>query len=271
MSDTIRCPGCGQENPAGSPSCSHCNYPLQRPPIAPGPAREREPEIIIRRPLRRRRRRQAAHPTALALWLFIGVLTAIALVWTAYSGFRRTNAPPVEGANEEQSQLVDSLRGALRRDSTDVDALVAYANILYDTANWRDAAEYYARALALDSSHVHAIVDLGVCWYNLGDGRRAEELFQLALKRDAAHPIALFNLGIVNERAGEWDASLRYFHRALESSPPEPMRDAIVQHMRQILERTGRTPPPLEGGGMPPGMPPGSQPGEEPAPGGDGE
>ena len=53
------------------------------------------------------------------------------------------------------------------------EAMVAYGNLLYDTANWAQAARWYARALARDSSRVQVLVDLGVCWYNQGDGLRA--------------------------------------------------------------------------------------------------
>jgi Tfp pilus assembly protein PilF len=100
-----------------------------------------------------------------------------------------------------------------------------------------------------------------VCYYNQSDVRRAEQLFQLALHHDPNQPVALFNLGIVNERGGDAEAALKYFHRALEANSPEEMRQQIVQHMQQLLQKTGKTPPPLNPGAMPPGMPSGTPPG----------
>jgi len=248
MSDAVRCPDCGHENPAGSASCSRCNYPLQPAGSAPPPI---EPEIVIRRPLRRPRRGPPVNTTALNLWLLAGFAAALALIWTAYTSFRANNAVPVEGTTVDQQRLADSLRAVLDRDSTDVQATVEYANLLYDTANWAEAAKYYTRAIARDSSRVTAIVDLGVCWYNQGEMRRAEQLFLLALRRDPHQPVALFNLGVVNERAGESRLALRYYHRALESAPPEELRQEIVQRMQQLMQKTGQPVPPLEPGAPP--------------------
>ncbi len=257
MSDVVRCPDCGHENPAGSASCSHCNYPLVEPASEPVPPGAAEPEIVIRRPVRRPRQRPVANRNMLFLWMFLGVVAAGFLVWQAVDGARKNNAVPVAGASEDQQRAIDSLRAVLRRDSTNVDATIEYANLLYDTANWAEAAGWYARAVARDSTRVMAIVDMGVCWYNQGEMARAEQLFQLALTRDPQQPIALFNLGVVNERAGENETALKYFHRSLEAGPHEDMKQQIVQHMQQILEKTGKKAPPLGPGEVPPGMPSG--------------
>jgi len=256
MSDTVRCPGCGHENQVGSASCSHCNYPLREPAPGPGQPGAAEPEIVIRRPVRRPRPRPVANPNALFMWMFLGVVAAALLVWQALDGFRKNNAVPVEGATADQQRLADSLRAVILRDSTDVDATIEYANVLYDTANWAEARKYYARAIACDSTRVMAIVDLGVCCYNQGEMARAEELFQLALTREPGQPVALFNLGIMNERAGEHETALKYFHKSLAAGPSEEMKQQIVRHMQRILEQTGKKAPPLGPDAMPPGTPP---------------
>jgi hypothetical protein len=173
MSDAVRCPDCGHENPAGSASCSHCNYPLQGPASGSGLPRPAEPEIVIHRPLRPRRPRAAANPNALFLWMALGAVAAVLLVWQAMEGFKKNNAVPVEGATVDQQRLADSLQAVITRDSTNVDATIEYANVLYDTANWPAAARYYARAIARDSTRVMAIVDMGVCYYNQGETARA--------------------------------------------------------------------------------------------------
>jgi tetratricopeptide (TPR) repeat protein len=254
MSDAVRCPDCGRENPAGSTSCSRCNYPLQEPVPQAGPPPAAEPEIVIRRPVRRPRPRPVANPNSLFLWMFLGVAAAGFLVWQAFDGFKKNNAAPVEGASVDQQRLADSLRAVITSDSTNVDATIEYANVLYDTANWVEAARYYARAIARDSTRVMAMVDMGVCWYNQGEVARAERLFQLALTHDPGQPVALFNLGIVNERAGENETAMKYFHRSLESNPPVELKDQIVKHMQAILAKTGQKVPPLAPGEPTPGM-----------------
>jgi hypothetical protein len=148
MSDAVRCPDCGYENPVGSASCSQCNHPLQAAAPAPAPSGAAEPEIVIRRPVRRPRPRPLANPNALFLWMFLGVVAAAFLVWQAVDGSRRSNAVPVPGASVDQQRLIDSLRTVIRRDSANVDATIEYANLLYDTANWAEAARSYARAIS---------------------------------------------------------------------------------------------------------------------------
>ena len=70
-------------------------------------------------------------------------------------------------------------------------------------------------------------------------------MFELTLARDPHHPIALFNLGIVAESHKDYDAALSYFHRALESAPPDEMRPAIVESMQRVQEASAKKAPPL--------------------------
>jgi tetratricopeptide (TPR) repeat protein len=184
----------------------------------------------------------------LSIWLVMGLFAAAALVWVAVQVNLDRRRQPVEGAGPQQQQRVDALRQALERDSTDVQAHVGLADVLYDTGNWPEAIIHYRAALRRDSSLVTALVDLGVCYYNLSRPDEAERLFRLAIARDPHQPVALFNLGIVHEKRQEHEAALQYFHRALESSPPADMQQPLVEAIRRIQEQTGRQPPPLPGG-----------------------
>ena len=221
MPDTIRCPDCGHENPAGSTSCEHCNFPFQGP--APASTPGSEPPIVIQRPIRRQRPRPgpAVNPTSMSLWLFFGVVMAAALLWTAFTSFRKNNAPPVEGANVAQQREADSLRSVLER----------------------------------DSSLTNVMVDLGVCYFNMSRPDRAAELFQLALRREPDKPQALYGMGMVRETAGDVDGALGFYHRAMELAPSQEMKDAVLKQMQQLIQKSGRKAPPLAPGtgGMPPG------------------
>jgi tetratricopeptide (TPR) repeat protein len=235
MPDTIRCPGCGQENPAADPDCAGCGRPLPSaagdvPPDAPPALPEGEPVIFLRRPVRRQRQRPVLG-SPLVLWGSFALVVGVALLYNLYTGAYRRGAAPIAGATAAQQQAADSLRAVLERDSTDLAATIAYGNILYDTANWAQAAEYYARALARDSGRVRVLVDLGVCWYNQGEAARAERLFQLALRRRPGDAVALFNLGILRERAGDDAAALRCFRQSLDAGASGATRQAILRHL----------------------------------------
>jgi Tfp pilus assembly protein PilF len=198
-------------------------------------------------PPRRRPRPRPASNQALSLWLLFGFIMAAAVVYTAIKANVDRARQPVEGSNPEQQKQADTFMLALAKDSTNIDAHVGLANLLYDTGNWSDAIVHYRAALARDSTHVHVLVDLGVCYYNLSRPDEAEKLFRLALVRDPKQPIALFNLGIVHERRGEGEKALEFFHRALESSPPEELRQGIMAAMQRLQQATGKTAPPLPG------------------------
>lgn len=246
MPDTIRCPGCGQENPAAGTRCAGCGHPLPGAVPEATPPAEGEPVIFLRRPVRRPRP-QPALSNPLVLWGSVALVVGVAFAYSAYTGVHRRGAAPIEGATAAQQRAADSLRAVLERDSTDLAATIACGDILYDTANWAAAAEYYARALARDSSRTRVLVDLGVCWYNQGQAARAERLFQLALRRRPGDAVALYNLGILRERAGDDEGALRYFHRSLAAGAPGAVARAVVQHVQGIQRRTGRSPRALKG------------------------
>jgi tetratricopeptide (TPR) repeat protein len=250
MPDTIRCPDCGYENPPGSTACARCNFPLGEVASgvgspgtpAPSPATPEIPRFRIARP----RRPRPANGIQLPLVLGVGAFLALLLVFIAIQAVMQRDQPQVEGSNDAQQKGADSLRTILARDSTNVDARVDLADILFDTGNWSEAIVQYRSAVRQDSTRVPALVDLGVCYYNLSEPDEAERMFRLALARDPHHPFALFNLGIIHERRKELEPALQYFHRALESAPPETMRPAILEAMQRVQKDLGKVAPPLD-------------------------
>lgn len=255
MSEPLRCPDCGTENPAGSMSCSACGFPLVSGP-APEAQATSAPEatsaadsgpVIIRRmrPIRPRRP-QSANTMSMALWLLFGTFCAAVVLVVAIQGYSRNNSPPaVEGSSPEQQKAADQLRAALEADSTNIEARIDLANLLFDTGNWTEAIVHYRSAIARDSTRVGTMVDLGVCYFNLSDTRDAEKLFLLALERDPHQAVALYNLGILNQQRGDHKAALAYFHRALISGPPEPMKPLLMDAMKRSYDATGAKAPPL--------------------------
>ena len=255
MSEPLRCPDCGTENPAGSVSCSACGFPLvsgpvPAPPATPAPAATSAADseaVIVRRmrPIRPRRPR-SADSMSQALWLLFGTFCAAVVVVVAIQGYSKNNAPPVvEGSSPEQQKAADQLRATLERDSTNIEAHIDLANLLFDTGNWTEAIVHYRSAIARDSTRAGTMVDLGVCYFNLSDTRDAEKLFLLALERDPHQAVALYNLGILNQQRGDHKAALAYFHRALISGPPEPMKPLLMDAMKRSYDATGAKAPPL--------------------------
>jgi len=248
MSDIVPCPDCGHRNPAGLSMCERCHFPLTEGPPAGGArsaqdATPIEPAPLLR-PIRPRRPRPQSN-VALSLWLGVGSFLALLLVLIALQANLKRTDEQVEGSSAEQQKSSNELRVALEKDSTDTQARVALADILFDTGNWSEAIVHYRTAIRHDSTLVTAIVDQGVCYYNLGMPDEAERLFRLALQREPHQPFALFNLGIIYESRGNADKALEYFHQALESSPPENMKPALMESMQRVSKATGKQAPPL--------------------------
>lgn len=256
MSDTIRCPDCGHENPPGLTECAACGFPLvpepgnrgangpaaEPPPAAPTGEPTTAPYIPrpIRRPPRPRPNAQAA-----TLWLIFGTFCALVVIGVAIKTNVDRASQPIEGSSPVQQASADSVLATLQRDSTNVAARVRLGDILYDTANWSEAIVQYRAAIRMDSSLTSSLVDLGVCYYNLGAGEQAERHFLLALQRDPHQPVALFNLAIVYEGRKDYKKAIQLFHRALETQPPDEMRQAVIAAMERIQQAQGLKAGPL--------------------------
>ena len=262
MSETIRCPDCGHENPPGSANCGACNFPLAGAPGSPAVDPPRSPGAVgapgpaggepahIPRPTRpiRPRRPHSGSKEATTLWLTFGSIMAIVVLFIGIKANVERASQPVPGSSAEEQERADELRGVLEKDSTNVDARIALADILYNTANWPEAIVHYRSVVRQDSSRVAALVDLGVCYFNLGNTVEAERHFLLGLAREPNHPVALFNLGIVNEQRERYDDAFEYFHRALQSAPPGEMTQPIAQAIERVMKKQGKEPPPLPAG-----------------------
>jgi cytochrome c-type biogenesis protein CcmH/NrfG len=280
MSDGQRCPSCGHVNEEHATACSLCNFPLHPetsaqaatpPPAAPQPeqpappaappapkevhheaaepaVRGFDPNIRRLRPIRPRRPRGPQQQLQTQLWVVLGATAVLLVLFTAFQGFKKSNVPaPVEGAQGEQQHIADMARAELAKDSTNVNARIALANILYDTGNWSEAIVHYKSAQRTDPDRVETIVDLGVCYYNLSQADEASALFRRALELNPNHPIALFNLGIVTEGQDKLEEALKFYNRALKANPPESMRPPLDAAIQRVMTRLGR-PAPAAGG-----------------------
>jgi len=275
MAHDLRCPSCGHENTAEATSCTNCHFPLHdgapqplaggsAPEAAPAaPAKAPEPPAEVKVEMHRirpiRPRRPASADQQLQTQLIVGLggaAVVIGILWVAYSGFKKNNTPaeaPVAGASAQQLADIELERNQLRADSTNINAQISLANVLYDTANWSEAIIHYKSAMRMDPTRVTTVVDMGVCYYNLSDVPTAETLFKKALEMDPRQPIALFNLGIVAENRGETEQALSFYHRAQEAGPPAGLGEALKAGIQRVQEKQKTA----GAGGKPPAASPG--------------
>jgi tetratricopeptide (TPR) repeat protein len=184
-------------------------------------------------------------PVQMQLWLVTGLAVVLGIAYFAAQGFWKSNLRPVEGAHPEQQQQADLARSTLAKDSTNLAARIELANVLYDTGNWSEAIIHYRAAARLDPQRVTTLVDMGVCYYNLSHFAEADSLFQHALTIDPMQPVALFNLGIVAETQERYPDAMNYFHRAMQANPPDAMKQPLLEHLKTVMTKTGKTAPPI--------------------------
>jgi predicted negative regulator of RcsB-dependent stress response len=198
------------------------------------------------------------------LWMVVGFAALGAVLVAALQIARQ--APPLAIQNATKSQLAaaESLATVLRRDSTAVDANVAFGNLYYDTQNFGQAIPYYRRALAKDPSLTDVRVDMGVSYHNSGDLDAARTTLEQATTLAPDHAIAHFDLGVVYQTTGRnADARAQYLQAKSLQHPPE--MDTIVAQLLNQLDHPqaagggGALPPghPAVDGSMDPGLPPG--------------
>ena len=262
MSLDPRCPSCGHVNDASATECAQCGFPLaEAAPSAPAPVAEKAPEpapaapaaaepparpfdpnIRRVRPSRPRPPRPGQQALQMQLWIGLGGAALLLVLFTAFQGFKKNNQPaPVEGAAQDQQHIVDMARAELAKDSTNVNARILLANMLYDTGNWSEAIVHYKSALRTDPDRIETIVDMGVCYFNLSRADEAIELFQRALKLDPRHTITLFNLGIVSEQQNRPAEALDYYRRA-RATAAEPERQQALDEAIQRVQAKSRGP-----------------------------
>jgi len=123
-------------------------------------------------------------------------------------------------------------------------ALLAQAgNIYYDAQQFKDAIDYYTRALQSDPSNTNIRTDMATAYWYLGDSDRAIAEFDKVLKKEPNKTNALFNRGIVRWQ-GKMDAkgAIADWEALLKADPNNPQRPAVEQLIAQAKQHSNIKP-----------------------------
>jgi Flp pilus assembly protein TadD len=77
--------------------------------------------------------------------------------------------------------------------------MTKYANFLFDSGKFSEAASWFEKVVALQPDSPDAKTDLGTALWNAGQKDKAMEQYQAALKIDPKNMATLHNLTIVYE------------------------------------------------------------------------
>jgi tetratricopeptide (TPR) repeat protein len=149
----------------------------------------------------------------------------------------------------DTDRAADHYERAFAADPTSVPMLIGRANLLFERAQWDDAARAYQR---LAIQHAHAISQeqaadvyyrIGVARRELGETRKAAGMFEKAIALDGAHRDALAALIDIDTARGDHDAVIRHKRRmAAGAGPDEQVRllDQIAALYRDELDNPQR-------------------------------
>ena len=119
-------------------------------------------------------------------------------------------------------------------------ALLAQAgNIYYDAQQFKDAIDYYSRALQGDPSNTNIRTDMATAYWYLGDPDRAIAEFDKVLKKEPNKTNALFNRGIVRWQ-GKMDikGAVADWEALLKADPNYPQRPTVEQFIAQAKQHS---------------------------------
>jgi tetratricopeptide (TPR) repeat protein len=130
---------------------------------------------------------------------------------------------------------------AVLANPNDPTALLALANGLHDSRDWRRAISTYEKYLEKVPGNPDAQVDMGICYFELAQQEpakageyygKAVAFMRNALEGHPDHQPAAFNLGVVNLQMGNIQESNKWLKRAVELGKST----ALGQRAQHILE-----------------------------------
>lgn len=128
-----------------------------------------------------------------------------------------------------------TLRAMLQSNPNDLNALIQLGNLYYDHGQYRDAIEWYGKALQIDPKNPDVRTDRGTSYWNLGQADAAIAEFQTALTSDPSHAQTLYNLGVVylNGKNNSAEAK-KVWERLLATNPNYPDRAKLQQELAAL-------------------------------------
>ena len=147
---------------------------------------------------------------------------------------------------EEMKQMADKkaapLLEKLKGEPNNSDLLIQVGKIYQSTHQFKEAADYYDKALQVDPKNVAIRTELASCLYYNGDVDEAITQLQKGLQYDPKDANSLFNLGMMKWQ-GKKDnkGALAVWQELLKSNPQlSPDRKATVQKLMANVQMQGK-------------------------------
>jgi cytochrome c-type biogenesis protein CcmH/NrfG len=128
--------------------------------------------------------------------------------------------PTLEQMKHMADKQAEPLLAKMRTNPADASVLVQIGNVYRSAHQFKDASDYYVRALQLDPKNVRVRTELASCLYYSGDVDGALQQLRNALQSDPKDSNSLFNLGIIEWKEKKDAASaLAAWNQLLQANP----------------------------------------------------
>jgi cytochrome c-type biogenesis protein CcmH/NrfG len=142
-------------------------------------------------------------------------------------------------ADQKGAPLLEKLKG----DPKNSDLLFQVGNIYKSTHQFKDAADYYDKALQVDPKNVATRTEMASCLYFTGDVDGAISQLQQALHYDPKDANSLFNLGLFKwQGKKDGKGALAAWQQLLKSNPQlSADRKAQVQKLMADVQMKAKS------------------------------
>jgi tetratricopeptide (TPR) repeat protein len=145
---------------------------------------------------------------------------------------------PSQGAMQDIASLNENeiaLKARLATNPKDLDALIQLGNLYYDYGHYREAVEWYGKALEVDPGNPNVRTDRGTCYWRLNQPEAAIAEFQKSLEADPAHAQTLYNLGVVYlQGKNDPESARKAWLSLLAANPNYPERAKVEQQLAAL-------------------------------------
>jgi len=139
--------------------------------------------------------------------------------------------PTMEQMKHMADVKAEPLIAKLKTDPNNFSLCIAIADLYRSAHQFKEAAEYFNKALAIDPKNVDIRTTMADCLYYSGDVDGALAELDKSLSYNPTHPGTLMNVGIIKLKAkNDVDGAIAAWEKLLKTNPNFEQREA-VEHM----------------------------------------
>ena len=133
---------------------------------------------------------------------------------------------------------VQALQEQLKTDPKNFEALTELGNMQFDQKNYKEAANWYTKALEVRPDELDLRTDLGTALFYDNRFDDAIAQFKETLARNPTHPQALFNIGVALVHGkNDLQNALQYWEKLVETNPNYPEINIVKEQIRIVKEQ----------------------------------